>query len=101
MTEAIGTSLLIISFNSIAGLMGYRGHVSIDWKLRVSFTFAAVLGTLLRTYLGKFVSAGQLQKGFGYFLLAVAGFILFQNRHHFDLSPPAHSHQPVRTNNFR
>jgi uncharacterized protein len=80
-TEAIGTSLLIISFNSIAGLMGYVGQVAIDWKLTVSFTFAAGLGTLLGDYLAQFVSARQLQKSFGYFLLAVAGFILFQNRY--------------------
>jgi len=66
-TEAIGTSLLMISFNSIAGLMGYLGHVAIDWQLTVSFTFATAIGTLLGTYLARFVSAQQLQKGFGYF----------------------------------
>lgn len=97
MTEAIGTSLLIISFNSIAGLMGYLGHVAIDWQLTVSFTFAAALGTLLGAYLARFVSAQQLQKGFGYFLLVVAGFILFQNRHSFERTQPTQSSLPVRT----
>jgi hypothetical protein len=84
MTEAIGTSLLIIAFNSLAGLIGYIGQVTIDWQITVSFTFAAALGTLLGSYLSQFVSPRQLQKGFGYFLLSVAAFILFQNRHSFD-----------------
>jgi uncharacterized membrane protein YfcA len=81
MKQAIATSLLIIFLNSIAGLLGYLGHIAIDWPLTVSFTFAAALGTIAGSYLAQFVSAKQLQKGFGYFLLAVATFVLIQNRH--------------------
>ena len=81
MKQAIATSLLIIFLNSIAGLLGYLGHIAIDWPLTVSFTFAAALGTIAGSYLAQFVSAKQLEKGFGYFLLAVATFVLIQNRH--------------------
>jgi uncharacterized protein len=81
MKQAIATSLLIIALNSIAGLLGYLGHIVIDWPLTVSFTFAAALGTIAGSYLAQFISAKQLQKGFGYFLLAVATFVLIQNRH--------------------
>jgi uncharacterized membrane protein YfcA len=80
MRQAIGTSLLIIAFNSVAGLVGYLGHVSLDWTLTVSFTFLAGCGTVIGAYLAQFVSAKQLQKSFGYFLLAVATFVLVQNR---------------------
>lgn len=83
MKEAIATSLLIISLNSLAGLLGYLGHISIDWPLTVSFTFAAALGSIAGAYLALFVPAKHLQKGFGYFLLAVATFVLIQNRHVF------------------
>lgn len=83
MRNAIATSLLIIFLNSVAGLLGYLGHVSIDWPLTVSFTFAAGIGMVLGIYLSQRVSAKQLQKSFGYFLLAVAAFILVQNRHSF------------------
>jgi uncharacterized membrane protein YfcA len=83
MKQAIATSLLIIALNSIAGLLGYLGHIAIDWPLTVSFTFAAALGTIAGSYLAQFVSAKQLQKSFGYFLLAVATFVLIQNRHIF------------------
>ena len=80
MRQAIGSSLLIIACNSIAGLLGYLGHVSLDWTLTVSFTFLAGCGTVLGAYLTQFVSTQQLQKSFGYFLLAVATFVLVQNR---------------------
>jgi uncharacterized protein len=80
MRQAIGTSLLIIACNSVAGLLGYLGHITLDWTLTVSFTFLAGCGTVFGTYLAQFISAKQLQKSFGYFLLAVATFVLVQNR---------------------
>lgn len=81
MKEAIGTSLLVIAMNSVTGFLGYLGHVDLDWKLMVDFLFAASIGIFIGAYLGRFVSASQLQKGFGFFLLAMSAFILFQNRH--------------------
>jgi len=83
MKEAIGTSLLIIACNSVAGFLGYLGQVPLDWQLMGSFTVAASLGIIGGSYLAKYVDAKQLQKSFGYFLLAVATFILFQNRNAF------------------
>jgi uncharacterized protein len=88
MKQAIGTSLLIIIANSIAGFLGYWGHVALDWHLIVSFIFAASLGTLPGAYLARFVSAQKLQKSFGFFLLAVATFVLVQNRQSFHTSQP-------------
>ncbi len=76
MKQAIGTSLIIISLNSLAGFLGYLGTVNLDWKITVSFTFIASVGTLAGAYLSRYVSAKRLQKSFGYFLIAVAGFIL-------------------------
>jgi uncharacterized membrane protein YfcA len=80
MREAIGTSLLIITANSIAGFLGYLGNIDLDWNVTISFTFLAGCGTVAGGYLAQFVSAKQLQKSFGYFLLAVAAFVLVQNR---------------------
>ena len=79
MKQAIGTSLLIIACNAIAGLLGYLGQVPLDWPLTISFTFLAALGTFIGSYLVQFISAKQLQKGFGYFLLIIAAFVLVQN----------------------
>ena len=92
MKEAIGTSLLIISFNSVAGFLGYWGKVELDFHLMVSFTFIAAIGTLIGTHLSHRIDAKYLQKGFGYFLIAVASFILFQQRHTFTSFSSYHSH---------
>ncbi len=86
MKQAIGTSLLIIAFNSVAGFLGYLGHVSLNWSLMLSFIVAASAGTIPGAYMAQFIPPAKLQKTFGYFLLAVAAFILMQNRHSFQLS---------------
>jgi uncharacterized membrane protein YfcA len=101
MKQAIGTSLLIIIANSITGFLGYLGHVSLDWHLMISFIFAASLGTLPGAYLARFVSAQKLQKIFGYFLLAVAAFVLVQNRHSLQGSEPSDEIKPKVTVNDR
>ncbi|QHU99863.1 sulfite exporter TauE/SafE family protein [Synechocystis sp. CACIAM 05] len=93
MKEAIGTSLLIIAFNSVAGFLGYFGQVSLDYHLMVSFTFFAALGILLGSHLSSFVDAKNLQKGFAYFLMAISAFILFQQRDTFR-SSKANSYLP-------
>lgn len=80
MKQAIGTSLVIIFLNSVAGFLGYWGKVPLSWELMVSFTVAASVGIGAGAYLVQFVQAKQLQKAFGYFLLAMAAFILWQNR---------------------
>ncbi|EKU99035.1 putative permease [Leptolyngbya sp. PCC 7375] len=78
MKEAIGTSLLIIAANSATGFLGYLNQVSVDWALVSSFTLAAGIGTVAGSYLTQFINARQLQKGFGYFVLAVAIFVLIK-----------------------
>lgn len=78
MKEAIGTSLLIIAAKSATGFLGYLNQVDVDWGLMISFTLAASLGTLAGAYLTRFIDAKYLQKGFGYFVLAVAIFVLIR-----------------------
>lgn len=79
MKEAIGTSLMIITFNSIAGFVGYLGQVNLDWNLTIFFAIAASLGTITGAYLTRFIEAKQLQKAFGYFVLAIGVFVLVQH----------------------
>lgn len=78
MKEAIGTSLLIIAFNSAAGFLGYLNQVSLNWTLILTLTLAASLGTVAGALLTKRIEAKHLQKGFGYFVLMVATFILIK-----------------------
>jgi uncharacterized protein len=76
MKEAVGTSLLIIAAKSATGFLGYLGQVDVNWSLIVSLTLAASVGTVLGAYATRFIDAKRLQSGFGYFVLAVAIFVL-------------------------
>lgn len=97
MKEAIGTSLVIIGMNSVAGFLGYLGQVPLNWNLMASFTIFAGMGTFLGAYLSQFVQAKQLQKGFGYFLIAISAFILFQQRHSFQKKPVSMENKLTKT----
>ena len=79
MKEAVGTSLLIIAFKSATGFLGYLGQVDLDWPLIISFTTAAALGTIGGARLTQFIDAKHLQKGFGYFVLAISIFVLVKS----------------------
>ncbi|MGY6528494.1 MAG: sulfite exporter TauE/SafE family protein [Cyanobacterium sp.] len=76
MKEAVGTSLLIIATKSASAFVGYLTLVNIDWMLTIGFTLAASVGIVFGSYLSKKIDAKYLQKGFGYFVLVVAIFVL-------------------------
>lgn len=76
MKEAVGTSLLIIFCNSFSAFLGYINQVELDWLIIGTFTLAASVGIIAGAYLSKIIKAQYLQQAFGYFVLAVAVFIL-------------------------
>ncbi|WP_069790518.1 sulfite exporter TauE/SafE family protein [Cyanobacterium sp. IPPAS B-1200] len=76
MKEAVGTSLLIIATKSASAFVGYLTLVDIDWFLTIGFTLAASIGIVFGSYVSKKIDAKYLQKGFGYFVLVVAIFVL-------------------------
>ncbi len=78
MRLAIGTSLLIIAIKSLIGFTGDMQNFAaqIDWILLGLFTSAAVVGIFLGSYLAKFIKADTLKKGFGWFVLVMAIYIL-------------------------
>ena len=78
MKKAIGTSLVIIAANSVTGFIGYLNQVAIDWYTTISFTIAASIGIMIGSYLTRYIEASKLQKGFGYFVLGVAVFVLIK-----------------------
>lgn len=78
MRLAIGTSLLIIAIKSLIGFTGDVQNLApqIDWILLGTFTGAAIVGIFIGTYLSKFVKAETLKRGFGWFVLVMAFYIL-------------------------
>lgn len=82
----------VIALNSVAEFLGYLGQVPLDWQLMAAFTLMAGCGTIIGAFLSRYVDSKQLQKGFAYFLLIVAAFILFQNRRAFYSSQSSRLH---------
>lgn len=76
MRKAVATSLLIIALNSLIGFTGDVQNMVIDWKFLLVFTSISVIGIFIGIYLNKFLNDAQLKKGFGYFVLLMALFIL-------------------------
>ncbi|WP_336921104.1 sulfite exporter TauE/SafE family protein [Aquipuribacter sp. SD81] len=78
MTAAVGTSLLVIALKSFAGLAGYLASTDIDWPLALAVTGAAVLGSLAGGSLTGRIPADVLRRAFGWFVVAMGGFVLAQ-----------------------
>ncbi|MGD8859123.1 MAG: sulfite exporter TauE/SafE family protein [Myxococcales bacterium] len=78
MRVAVGTSLVVISMKSLAGLAGYLGHVSIDWKLAVIVALSAVVGSMVGGRLAARISQERLRKGFAWFVVVMGAFMLFK-----------------------
>jgi len=78
MRLAIGTSLLVITMNALAGFAGYIGHIPIDWNLVAWFTAVAALGSIIGTYFSKRVPQQRLRQVFGYLLIAVSIYVLYR-----------------------
>lgn len=76
MRKAVGTSLLIIAFNSLIGFTGDIGNHMIDWPFLLGFTSLSVIGIFIGMYGSKFTNDQQLRKGFAWFVIAIAIFIL-------------------------
>lgn len=76
MRKAVGTSLLIIALNSLIGFTGDIGNHFIDWPFLLGFTALSVAGIFIGIYGSKFVDEVQLRKGFAWFVIGIAVFIL-------------------------
>ncbi|WP_416956100.1 sulfite exporter TauE/SafE family protein [Streptomyces sp. Agncl-13] len=78
MTVAVGTSLLVISMKSFAGLAGYLASVHIDWGFAALVTATAVVGSILGGLLAGRIPQDALRKSFGWFVAVMGVFVLSQ-----------------------
>ncbi len=78
MRLAIGTSLLVIALKSFAGLAGHLSHATIDLQLAGAVTGAAVAGSFIGAKLAAVADPAKLRTGFAWFVLAMAGVMVFQ-----------------------
>ncbi|MFJ9692451.1 sulfite exporter TauE/SafE family protein [Kitasatospora sp. NPDC101183] len=77
MAEAVGTSLLVITANSLAALLPRLGSTAaIDWSVAAPFTGAAILGAWDGKRLADRLNGPTLQRAFAIALLGVAALML-------------------------
>jgi uncharacterized membrane protein YfcA len=76
MKQAIGTSLCIISMNSLIGFLGDWSSMQLEWSLLIPVAALAITGILIGGRLGRHVNGAGLKKGFGWFVLAMGVFVL-------------------------
>src|SRR5699024_3690512 len=75
---AVGTSLLVRSIASFAGLAGYLTVVTMDWLIVSAVAGAGIVGSLLGTRLNSRIPEHTLRRGFGVFVLVMVGLVLAQ-----------------------
>lgn len=77
MKRAIGTSLIIITVNSLIGFLGDI-HTEVNWKLVIIFTVIAVAGMLLGIKWSEKIKGEKLKKLFGVMVLIMGLFIILK-----------------------
>lgn len=77
MKKAIGTSLAIITMNSLVGFLSDPHiHEHVNWPFLLTFASMAVTGILVGSFLTKYIPNEKLKPGFGWFTLFMGLFIL-------------------------
>ncbi|WP_430613405.1 sulfite exporter TauE/SafE family protein [Flavobacterium sp. JP2137] len=76
MKEAVGTSLFIVAIQSLAGFTGTLHQEAIEWGFLLRFSGIAVIGVFIGIYAATKIAGERLKTGFGYFVLAMACYIL-------------------------
>jgi uncharacterized membrane protein YfcA len=78
MRTAVGTSLLIIAINSLLGFLFSLKQFEYNWTILISFTGLAIIGIFIGSKLAEKISGSSLKKGFGWFVLIMAVYIILK-----------------------
>jgi len=79
MKEAVGTSLLIITINSLFGAIGdFSAGVVLNWSFLLKFVGCTIGGVLVGGYLSKRVDGEKLKPAFGWFILVMGCWIIIK-----------------------
>lgn len=79
MKMAVGTSLFIVSSQSLIGFLGdIMGDQIIDWELLQIFTLASIVGIFIGNFFANKVADEKLKISFGWFVLAMGIYIIIK-----------------------
>ncbi len=84
MTMAVGTSLLIIALKSYSGFYKYldvlaEQNLELDWQVIILVSLIGTVGSFGGSAIASKLDQHQLKRWFGYFLLIMGAWILYQN----------------------
>lgn len=79
MQQAVGTSLVVIAMNSLAGFMGHLGDGALDVPSLIVFVAAGLAGTFAGARLAHRLPAARLRQAFAGFVIVLALFLLYDN----------------------
>ena len=77
--QAVGTSLVVIAMNSLAGFLGHLDGPPIDLQVVAIFVTAGLTGALVGARLTRLVHPDHLRKAFALFVIILALFLLADN----------------------
>lgn len=82
MRKAVATSLFIIAINSYTGFIKYyfvlkQNETPLDWNIILLVAGIGIIGTFVGKFICHKVSQAKLKVYFAYFLVIMAGFILY------------------------
>jgi uncharacterized membrane protein YfcA len=78
MKKAIGTSLFIISINSLLGFVSSENISSINWEFLSIFTFISIIGLIIGIRISRKIDGKKLKPAFGWFVLAMGIYIIIK-----------------------
>jgi len=78
MKKAVGTSLIIVTINSLIGFTGDIQTIQIEWMFLLVFSSFTIIGILIGVFISKFISGKKLKKSFGWFTLIMAIYIIYK-----------------------
>ncbi len=77
--QAVGTSLVVIAMNSLAGFLGHLSGAAMDLQVVTIFVGAGLMGALVGARLARVVHPDHLRKAFAFFVIGLALFLLADN----------------------
>lgn len=78
---AVGSSLLIITMNSLSGFAGYIGQVPIQWELVGAFTAVSAVGALSGTRVVRHIPQARIKQGFAVMILVLGAYFGLRKLH--------------------
>jgi uncharacterized membrane protein YfcA len=76
--QAVATSLIIITFNSLIGFSSDLFLLKMEWDFLILFTAISVTGIFVGTYISSYVQESTLKTNFARFMIVMAAVIIFK-----------------------